>query len=380
MARIALLTELFAPSIGGQEIRFQSIAEHLAKRGHEVTVYCISHADGLPERETFPAGYTVVRCVANGAYKRRSALGMRRSVRSILSFALLLRRQLPARRYDAVFANQWPLLHVALMPRTVRRRLTLDWCEVRETLFYRVFQSRLPRLAARNVAVSTAVAAAITRQSGKPCNVVESGIDRADYRSKDAADRRGVLYFGRLAPHKNVELLLEAFEILRDEGFDEDLVIAGGGPSLAALKETAAASRHGAHIHLLGFVSDEQKLDLLAGAAVMALPSRREGFPRVIAEAYASGLPVVTADYPENGSKEVIAEHGGGLVCAPSARAMADAILAARARRAELVVQGAAAAETLDWTHLISRVEADLLEGGGAARDAAAVQHREAIL
>lgn len=361
MAKIALLTELFAPSVGGQEIRFQSVAEHLARRGHEVHVYCIAHEDGLPEREVHPSGYVVNRCVANGAYKRTSALGMRRSVRSILAFALQLRRTLPAQRFDAVLANQWPLLHVVLLPRALRRMLTIDWCEIRNGGFYRAVQATLPRLAAGNFAVSTAVAAGITRQGGRDCRVVESGIDRAEYRAADPAERGGILYFGRLAPHKNVALLIEAFGLLRDGGSDQDLVIAGGGPSLAELKALAAASRHAPHIRFAGFVTDEEKLDLLARARVLVLPSRREGFPRVIAEAYASGLPVVTTDYPENGSTAVIREFGGGIVCDPTPRAVADAIGDACARREPLVAEGRTAAETLDWEHLIGRVEAGLL-------------------
>jgi glycosyltransferase involved in cell wall biosynthesis len=42
-------------------------------------------------------------------------------------------------------------------------------------------------------------------------------------------------------------------------------------------------------------VSDERKYELLARTRLLMMTSQREGFPRVVAEAMASGVPVVTA-------------------------------------------------------------------------------------
>ena len=109
-----------------------------------------------------------------------------------------------------------------------------------------------------------------------------------------------------------------------------------------------------------GLVDDAEKLQLLASADVFAMPSRREGFPRVVAEAMASGLPVVTSDYPENGTKDVVARYGNGLVVAPGAAALAAGLEAARQRWAELSQRGLAEAAHLDWDGIAADFEAHI--------------------
>lgn len=49
--RFAIMTELFAPSMGGQELFFEGIARSLIAAGHEVEVFCIGHEANLPTSE-----------------------------------------------------------------------------------------------------------------------------------------------------------------------------------------------------------------------------------------------------------------------------------------------------------------------------------------
>ena len=78
------------------------------------------------------------------------------------------------------------------------------------------------------------------------------------------------------------------------------------------------------------------------------------------AEAMASGLPVVTSDYPENGTKDVVARYGNGLVVAPGAAALAAGLEAARQRWAELSQRGLAEAAHLDWDGIAAVFEAHI--------------------
>ena len=82
---------------------------------------------------------------------------------------------------------------------------------------------------------------------------------------------------------------------------------------------------------MLGSVDEDTKIELLSRAAVLGMPSRREGFPRVITEAMASGLPIVTARFPENGATDVVAQYGSGVVCGTDPAEFAGALLAAEA-------------------------------------------------
>ena len=58
---IGIFTELFPPSVGGQEQRFAALADLLASRGHRVTVMCVRHSIAVPTEETLPTGAYVIR-------------------------------------------------------------------------------------------------------------------------------------------------------------------------------------------------------------------------------------------------------------------------------------------------------------------------------
>lgn len=103
-----------------------------------------------------------------------------------------------------------------------------------------------------------------------------------------------VLAVGTIEPRKDLPTLVEAMGRLWAEGHDTRLVLAGpdgwGTPDL----EQAVARTGAAHlVHRLGYVSDDERADLLAGAACLAYPSRYEGFGLPPLEAMAQGTPVV---------------------------------------------------------------------------------------
>jgi glycosyltransferase involved in cell wall biosynthesis len=121
-------------------------------------------------------------------------------------------------------------------------------------------------------------------------------------------------FVGRLVPQKNPQLLVEAFlRILPGLPGNVRLVIVGDGflrPALAALISNAMA---GDRILLAG-----QADGLLAMSAfdVFALPSRYEGFPYVVLEALALGLPVVATEV--GGVSAMTVDSENGYVVAPA--------------------------------------------------------------
>jgi glycosyltransferase involved in cell wall biosynthesis len=106
----------------------------------------------------------------------------------------------------------------------------------------------------------------------------------------------------------------------------------------------------------MGFVTEEQKIELLASSEVFLLTSRREGFPRAIAEAMASGLPVVTVDYPENGARNIVRQYGIGKVTDPLPAKIAEGTLAVMAEWETYSKASVSAGRSMDWEVLIDKL------------------------
>lgn len=354
--RVALLTELYPPSIGGQELFFEGLGRALVERGHTVEVFCVGHEAGLPAHEILDA-IAVHRFPSDPNYRAPTRPWMKRAWPTIFRYAFWTRRVVQSGNYDLVVLNQWPLLHAVTLPRRMRSRSVLHWCEVRDGRFYAAVQAWLPRFTAHNAAISDAVASAIGEASGKPVFGMPSGLRLEAYASAPREERRGILSLGRVAEHKNLPLLVAAFAVLKQRGYPGRLTIAGDGPAMADLRRAVQASAVASEISILGAVDDTEKTRLLAQSELFLLASRREGFPRVVAEAMASGLPVVTVDLPGNGTKEVVHAAGGGLVAPADPAALADVAQSVLGQWEDHSRAGLCYAKSLDWAQISERLE-----------------------
>jgi glycosyltransferase involved in cell wall biosynthesis len=100
------------------------------------------------------------------------------------------------------------------------------------------------------------------------------------------APRSGALFVGRLSAEKGIGVLIEAW---KDSPVALELM--GGGELSAALRAAASPA-----VHIRGFVSDPELASAMRRAQFLVLPSLvYEGFPMVIAEAFAAGLPIVAS-------------------------------------------------------------------------------------
>jgi glycosyltransferase involved in cell wall biosynthesis len=108
--------------------------------------------------------------------------------------------------------------------------------------------------------------------------------------------RRHMIYSGRLADQKRVDLLLDAYAAVARERPDWELVIAGTGPDEAALRARVPADV-AARVHWLGFIDDATTLTAVYKACdVLVLPSWFEPWGVVVNEAVSAGLAVVASD------------------------------------------------------------------------------------
>ena len=109
--------------------------------------------------------------------------------------------------------------------------------------------------------------------------------------------RLRLAWAGRLAEGKGLEVLLDALALLvaqEEAGHRVELVVVGDGPARGSLEARAARLGIADRIQWLGYVADRATyMDALASCDLFVFPSPAEGFPKVILDAMAAGLPVV---------------------------------------------------------------------------------------
>lgn len=166
-----------------------------------------------------------------------------------------------------------------------------------------------------------------------------------------------VLYVGRMAPEKNLGLLLRAFDNLRQQQPGARLVLVGDGPELAGIK-----SGH-SQVVACGARRGEDLAAHYASADLFLFPSMTETFGNVLLEAMASGLCSVGFDYAaaaehvqheRNGLKADFDDDPGFVDLA--ARAASQASL-----RQALGAQARQTALGLAWENIFARLESILI-------------------
>lgn len=191
---------------------------------------------------------------------------------------------------------------------------------------------------------------------GPPVRHVRHGLDVERYRPGNGhrADPPVLVAVGQLKPRKGFHHLIEACADLHMRGIDVRCEIIGDGPQREELEQLIDDRGLSESVQLLGVKSQEEVLDRYQAASLFVLPCIQtssgdvDGIPNVVAEAMATGLPVVSSALPAI-EELVISENNGILVTPGDTTALADAIerlLADASLRARL--GGAGRATVLD--------------------------------
>ena len=192
--------------------------------------------------------------------------------------------------------------------------------------------------AARFVATCTCANAGVLRpRHARPTEVhtIYHGLD-TDYFSPlpptAAAAVPMILSVGRFVEKKGFDQLIEACAHLKREGVRFGCVIVGErGSAYESISDLVALRKLDDCVRLHGAVAQDELRDIYRAARVFALPCQvmedgdRDGFPNVLAEAMAMGVPVVSTAI--SGIPEMIDDGACGLLVEPrNARALADAL------------------------------------------------------
>ena len=164
-----------------------------------------------------------------------------------------------------------------------------------------------------------------------------------------------VLAVTRLEPIKRVDLALEAFQHVDTP---MRLVVAGDGSARGGLERQIDQLGLRGRVILRGRVTDEELIDLYAGARAVLFAPYDEDYGYVTLEAFLARKPIVTAR-DSGGTLEFVTDGVNGLVAEPTAAAMAEAInrLAADPRlAARLGDAGYERARAVTWSGVVERL------------------------
>jgi glycosyltransferase involved in cell wall biosynthesis len=170
--------------------------------------------------------------------------------------------------------------------------------------------------------------------------VVSNGIDQHRFSPEGPrssivpeTDGRTVLFVGRLVDGKRPQDAIEAFAKTSSEFENSQLVLCGEGPLRAELEARVEELGIGDATHFLGLVDYDEMPGVFRAADVLLLPSRSEGFPRTLMEAFSTETPVIASDLDQTAALvrragrvapvedvEAVADHLRELLAEPALR------------------------------------------------------------
>lgn len=184
----------------------------------------------------------------------------------------------------------------------------------------------------RRMAIEGGVPAGRVRSIPNGCDLdVFRPADRFSAREELGLDKQNriVLFVGRLAHVKGVDVLLEATERALPRVPELHLWLVGDGPLRSVLERRCEGALKG-HVHFAGAAAPEEVAKWMAAADVVCLPSYSEGCPNAVIEAVACGRPVVASAV--GGIPELVDESCAILTPPGDAEALSAALVEALER------------------------------------------------
>lgn len=345
--KIGILSNLFYPVLrGGGEKRYWEIAKRLVQEQHQVDVYTVQWP-GLKKKER-KEGITIYRVgpITDPLYDPNTG---KRTITPAVRFAWKILHTHQLQRYDILETSTFPFFHcfpaklhamVSQTPLvfTIHEVWQGEWKQYMNSVLkgsigiaIENFTAQLPD---HIITVSDNTKKQVAQQLGikkQKLSCISNGVELAlaqKVKEQTTKETKTIVYAGRLAEHKKVELLLQAMPKVLTTHPKAKLEIVGGGPEEKKLRQLTKKLGLEQTVTIHGFLESYQEvLEIIAKGTMFVLPSIREGQGIVLLEAMSVGTPTIAVNYPGSGVQNVIRHKENGLLVKPlSSKALAKGI------------------------------------------------------
>ncbi|MGA9855570.1 MAG: glycosyltransferase [Gammaproteobacteria bacterium] len=318
--RIAVFTDNFYPEIGGIQDSIRTTVRALGTRGHEIMVFAPAAAERDYRRANLPVGepefganVTVRRLFSvpmpSSSQQSRIVIPIGQSWRELAEFqpdivhthsflGVGLEGLWSARRFGVpvVGTNHWAMSAFDMYAPLARGAFRL----VSSNAVVRYYQCCDYVTGPSNFTIEDMRTTGLS----KPCKVISNPIDTNIFHKISGAEKQRlkarlglgaatIIYAGRLAPEKRIDLLMHAVARTRISLPEISLVLAGHGSSREKLKALAHELGINQRVYFVGTLPHKELAELLSASDLFAIASTSETQSMVLLQAMACGLPVV---------------------------------------------------------------------------------------
>ncbi len=330
--RIALFTDAYVPYISGVAVAVVNQSSALAKRGHQIKIFCPSYknlgkGEGNIEVIGLPATFR------SNVYKDfdmaiptavRSASVLRDfkpdCIHSATEGGVGWEGLICSKIFDVPMVST---IHTFLGDPLYLKNIKLEKSLIAQKMIWGysiLFHNRCD-----TVICPSKVMRREARKRGlkKPVRLLSNGIDLSAYKKgfcwneKLARGSFNMIYVGRISIEKSIDILIKAMRIVTMDHPKVRLFLVGDGPAVSELKKEARKYKLQDNIVFMGKIRHDMLIStqLLKGFDAFVTASKTENQPISVMEAMAAGLPILGVDMlgvPE------LAIHGrNGLIAEP---------------------------------------------------------------
>lgn len=300
------------PEAGGAEIHLHEIFKRVAQAGHEITLIASKYKDC--KKEEIIDGIRVIRT------------GTKLTFFLFVFLYYITKFGFGKDNFDFVFDDiskipvftplyvKKPIITIIhhIHGKTLFKELPFFMA-----VFAYIFEWLIPffykKIPIITVSESTKKELILRRLSGNNIEIIYNGVNHNSFTPGTKSKKPLIVYVGRIKKYKQLEALIRAFNLVKNNGIEPELIIAGKGDYHRTLKNlTKKLNLNSDSIKIYKNITEQEKISILQKGWVYVMTSMKEGWGLSIIEANACGTPSIVYKVP--GLQDAVKNGQTGLL------------------------------------------------------------------